>query len=142
MRRQPVLGNARIIDQSAFNHVPAHRTLQSAEDEKACDLPCQRSAHLAAGKKPEVRQQKDTTDQPAGEPVCPFPPEDELKARECHVMVAQTELGRLLVFGEECLPMRVRQRRQGADQRLPFDDGKAGMREPRHAADDKRDEHH
>jgi hypothetical protein len=33
--RQPVLRDARIVDQAALDHVPAHRALQAAEDEEA-----------------------------------------------------------------------------------------------------------
>ena len=50
-------------------------------------------------------------------------------------------LGRLLVLVEGLLPLRVVQRRQRADDRLPFDDRQARVREPRDAADDDHREH-
>ena len=46
--RKPVLRNARVVDQPALDHIPAHRTLQATEDEETENRGRQSAAQLAA----------------------------------------------------------------------------------------------
>ncbi len=56
-------------------------------------------------------------------------------------MVELAVLRDLLVFAELGRPGLLRDRRQHARDRLPFDDGQPRLRQPRRAADRERDDH-
>src|SRR5688572_8910336 len=71
-----------------------------------------------------------------------LPPEDPLEALERHVEVDQAEFRGGAVFGEERFPIRLRERRDRADEWLPLDDRQPGPRKARHAADDDDRENH
>jgi hypothetical protein len=116
--------------------------LQAAEDEEAEHLAGERSLEVAARQEIQVGQQEHYADEAAGKAVRPFPPEDELEAVQRHVVIDLLELRRLLVLGEKFQPVGLGKRRQGADQRLPFDDRQSRMRQPRHAADHHGEENH
>jgi hypothetical protein len=64
-------------------------------------------------------------DEAAKEAVEPLPEEDELELLEAHPLVDEFVLGNLLVGLEIGHPLVFRQRRQGAGDRLPLDDGEA-----------------
>jgi hypothetical protein len=66
---------------------------------------------------------------PPEEPVPILPPEDELELVESHPLVHELVFRRELVLLERLLPLLLGHRRQRADDRLPFDDGKARVRE-------------
>src|SRR5689334_7456866 len=70
-----------------------------------------------------------------------LPPEDALELFERHAAVDLLILGRLPVLLEGLMPLRLSERRYGADDRLPLDDRQAGMREARDAADHHHREH-
>src|SRR5213079_2391783 len=75
------------------------------------------------------------------QPVDVFPPEDALERIDRHVEVAMTEFGRFTVACERLFPLRIVQRRQRTHDRLPLDDRKPRMREPRDATYDHHREH-
>src|SRR5207244_4682175 len=89
----------------------------------------------------DERHEKDETDDPAEQPVQIFPPEDALEFRERYRGVDLPVFRRELVFGEGLLPLRVRQRRDRTDDRLPLGDRQSRMRQPRDTTDDDHCEH-
>src|SRR5205814_5370788 len=127
--------DARIVDKSALYHVPAHRPLQRSEREDADELPRQASCYPAPSDEPAERQQERDTDCAPEQAMKVLPPEDALERIERHAAVDLGVFGRGLILGECLAPLRSRERWKGADDRLPFADGQARMREPRHAAD-------
>jgi hypothetical protein len=141
VRRQPELRHARIVDEAALDHVPAHRALQRAQREDRGELPRVFARDQASRGEPDERDQEDDADRSAQQPVEVFPPEDALELGEAHSRVHLPVFGRLLILGERLLPLRGVERRQRPHDRLPFDDREAGMREPRDTADDDHREH-
>ena len=71
--------------------------------------------------------------------MAPFPPEDRLERSEGHAGVERVILRDGLVGIERLRPLRLGERRQRAGDRLPFDDRKPGLGEPRGAADQHHD---
>jgi hypothetical protein len=78
----------------------------------------------------------------AEHPMEIFPPEDALELLQRHAVVDLLEFRCLLIFFKDFQPVRLGQGRQRADQRLPFDDRQAGMRQAGDAADHQRGENH
>ncbi len=141
MRGEAKLRHAHVVDQAALHHVPAHRALQSAEDEDAEELPRVTGRNLAARGEPDERREKHETDQTAEEPVDVLPPEDALELGDRHRVIGQLVLRRLLVLLERLLPICVGERRNRADDRLPLDDRQARSGQTRDTADDDHREH-
>ncbi|MCZ7565359.1 MAG: hypothetical protein M5U08_17560 [Burkholderiales bacterium] len=141
MRGQPEVRHARIVDEPAHHHVPAHRALQAAEHEHAEELPGERPADPAANPEPDERDQEHDADQPAEQSVEVLPPEDAFELRQAHAPVDLKVLGRLPVFLEGRDPIGIGQRRQGAHDRLPLDDRQTGVGEPGDAPHDDHREH-
>jgi hypothetical protein len=70
------------------------------------------------------------------QPMKIFPPEDALELTDCHPAIDLLVFGGLLIAAERVLPLRIVQRRQCADDRLPLGDRQTRMGEPGDAADD------
>ena len=140
MRCEAELRDPRIVDEPALHHVPAHRALKRSEREDADELRRQTCRDPAPGDEPEQRQQERDSDRAPEQPMAVLPPEDALERVERHAAVDLAVFGRGLVLGEGLGPLRIGQRRQRADDRLPFGDGEARVREARHAADDNHGE--
>src|SRR6185312_13294448 len=84
MRREPVLTHFDAMGEAAFDHEPAERALQSAEDEKQRQFRPQRPSDPAADQEPQERQQEHDPDQPAPEPMKIFPEIDALELCQGH----------------------------------------------------------
>ncbi len=141
MRGEAELRHPRIVDEPALHHVPAHRALQPAEHEDAGEPPRMAGRNAAPGDEPQQRQQERRADHPAEQAVEILPPEDALERGQAHPLVHLLVLRRRLVLGEGLLPLRVGERRQRADDRLPLGDREPRVREASHAADDDHREH-
>jgi hypothetical protein len=83
---------------------------------------------VASYEEPQEGKEEGGADQPSEKPMPVFPPEDQLELVEAHALVDELILGCELILLERLLPLRVRHRRQRADDRLPFDDRQARMR--------------
>ena len=139
MRRQPILRDLGPLREAGGDHPPADRALQRAEAEDQPQPPLQLGTQHAAPQEEQERQQIDRADHAPEQPVAPFPPEDGLEFRKAHAGVEFAILRDGLVALERLRPLRLRQRRQRAGDRLPLDDRQAGFREPRGAADQHHD---
>ena len=133
MRGETQLRYARVVDEPALHHVPAERTLCAAEDEDRKQRPGITGRNAATDEKPQIRQQEGKTDCAPEQPMRVLPPEDALERVEAHVRVDLPVFGRGAILGENVSPVGIGQRRQRADDRLPFGDRQAGVREARHA---------
>jgi hypothetical protein len=71
-----------------------------------------------------------------------FPVENPLELIKRHLVVNLLVLGSFLVFIEGFFPFQLIQRWNDADNRLPFDDREAGMRQAGHAADNENGKDH
>src|SRR5262249_59572361 len=91
VRRETVLREARVVDETRLHHVPAHRALESAEDEDPRELPRQLARDPSARSEPHERQQEGGADETSEEPVYVLPPEDALEPVEVHVRVHLAE---------------------------------------------------
>ena len=89
----------------------------------------------------EKGQQENDADGAPEQPVKILPPENALELVERHPLVHMPVFGSGLVLAKNLFPVGLRQRRNGADQRLPFGHREAGVREPRHTADHHHDEY-
>ena len=132
MRREPIRAHARNIDQPAFNHVPAERALQTAEHEHDDQFGCQRAFDATADEKVKKRHQKDHANQPAEQTVRPLDIEYALELVQRHPGIYLLVLRSLLVFIEGLLPLGLAERRNGAHDRVPFDNRKSGAGQPCH----------
>ena len=61
--RQPHVAHARVVDQAALHHPPAHRPLEAAEQEDGYQPRQQRALDLAPDQEPEQRNEEGETDQ-------------------------------------------------------------------------------
>src|SRR6185503_15958876 len=111
------------------------RALEGAEAEDRREAPAQAGLDPAAPQEPEEREQEDCPDHAAEQSVRPLPPEDGLELAERHAAIEQLVLRDRFVLVELGLPRGLRQRRDRAADRLPLGDRKAGLGEPRRAAD-------
>jgi hypothetical protein len=131
--------------QPARHHPPADETLEPTEDEQAHARPRQAARKAAGKQQPDQRQGEGHAEEPAEQPVTPFPPEDRLEAGEGHVRIDHAILRDRAVAPEQIRPFRAAHRRQGAGYRLPIGDRKARSGQPRrpaehhHPAHDRRD---
>ena len=73
VRGQAELRHARIVDEAAFHHVPAHRALQAAQHEDAEELPRVAGRNVAPRDEPQERDEEDDADQPAEQPMRSIP---------------------------------------------------------------------
>ncbi len=92
------------------------------------------------------RHEERGADQPAEEPMRPFPPIDGLELVDAHAVLELGIFWDLLIGGEGFLPVGLAQRRDSAQDRLPLGDRQARIGEPGGAADqnhrhDQRGEH-
>jgi hypothetical protein len=142
MRGQAIVTDPRIVHQPALDHVPAHRSLQPAEDEDPQQLRHERRFDLAPQPEVEERQQEDDADQPPENAVPVLPEEDPLELVERHLVIDLLVFRRLLVFLEGLVPFRLIERRDDTDNRLPFDDRQAGMGQASDATDHQNGEDH
>ena len=65
MKSQPVVTNRNIICQPAFDHIPAHQTLEASQQEDRTEPEGKALAYLTADDKPQKRDQEDQPDHPA-----------------------------------------------------------------------------
>ncbi len=100
-----------------------------------------RAAQLAHEPEGQKRQRKGDADEAAEEAVRPFPPVDRLECLERHARVDDRVLGDRLVLVEREQPVGFVERRDGAQQRLPFGDREAAVGEAHGPADDDHAEH-
>ena len=140
VRGEPVLAYPWIVDQAALHHVPAHRTLQAAEEKNAGELPSQLAIDAPAREKIEKGREERHADRAAEQAMTILPPKDAFELVERHAAIHLPILGRELVPGESVLPLRVVQRRHGADDGLPLDDRQSRVREAGNPADDHHQE--
>src|SRR3990172_7635271 len=134
MSGEPVLAHARIVDEAAFHHIPTERALQSAEHENSTELPDVRAVKLSSQQEIQKRHQENKTDGATQQTMPVFPPENAFEILKAHAEVDLLVFGGLPVFLKCLLPCLLRERRQRADERLPFDDRQAGVREARDAS--------
>jgi hypothetical protein len=141
MRRQPVLADRDPVDQAAHHHVPAEHPLRRPERQQRQQPGRQHPVDPAGGPEAQERDHEGQPDHPPEQPVAPFPPVDHLELGEAHAGVDEAVLRDLPVFLELRQPLRLVQRRQRAEHRLPLGDRQAGLGEPRGAADDHDGDH-
>jgi hypothetical protein len=120
--RQPVLADIGALAEPAHHHVPAERALQPAQHEDAGQ-----AREHAFRDRPEDQEHREwneegDADEPAQESVRPFPPVDHLEFRKAHAAIDDLIFGDLPVFLEGLMPIRLAERRDGAEQRLPLGD--------------------
>ena len=125
MGRKPVLGHADPLRQPGRHHVPAKRTLKTAQDEQPGACPRQLPAQPSRRQEPHEGHKEGQTDEPAEEAVPPFPPVNGLELIKAHALVDQLVLWNLPVLVEFLFPDFSRQRRDCAGHRLPFGNGEA-----------------
>jgi hypothetical protein len=142
MRGQPIVTDARVVDQAALHHVPAHRSLQPPEHEHPQQLRNQRWRNPAPQQKVDEWQQEDQPDQTSENAVPVFPIEDALELCERHLVVNLLVFGGFLVFLEGLVPFGRIERRNDPDNRLPLDDRQAGMGQTCDATDYQNGEDH
>ncbi len=124
MRREPVLGHVRAVDQAGRYHPPADKALKTSKRQKTDQWQAQ--PLLDAPCEPEIgkRQGKDQPDGPRQQTMRPFPPEDGLELVQRHAAIDFLILRNALVKLEFFFPFGNRQGRDGAVDRLPFGDRK------------------
>ena len=141
MRRQPLLSHLDPARQPRTDHPPTDETLQTAERENPQHLPFQAARQHVPRPENDQRDKQREAEQPADQPVRPFPEEDRLEATEVHIGKQRLILRNLLVPVESLLPPVVREGRDHAGQRFPLGDRKPGLGQPRRAADDNHQQH-
>src|SRR3954451_5252842 len=135
MRSQSVLADMGIIDQTAFHHIPPHRSLQAAKQENSGKLKAQRAVDRLSRKEINKGNKKGNPDDAAQQAVEIFPPENSLELTKAHTQVHLFILRCLVIFFEKLVPILVAKRRNGPDNRLPFNNRKTRVREPRYSSD-------
>ena len=127
MRSEPQLRHTRVVDQTALHHVPAQCSLRSAEQENPEQHRRQtgRGRNLSACDEPQQRHDEREPYQAPEQAVDIFHPEDAFERVDAHATIDLQVFRRHLIFGKRLVPLRLRQRRQGADDGLPF-----GNRQP------------
>ena len=143
MRSEPQLRHSRVVDQTALDHVPAQCSLRSAEQENPEQHRRQtgRRWKLSACDEPQQRHDEGEPDQAPEQAVDIFHPEYAFERVDAHAAIYLQVLRRRLILGKRFVPLRLGQRRQCADDGLPFGDRQARMRQARHAADHDQGEH-
>ena len=144
VRGEAEVAHPGIVDEPALHHVPAERALQRrpAGTRRRASRQALPQAVLFAE---EVRSKAARKTTPIRRPSRRWTYSHQkmrLKPSRVDAEVHQPELGRLAVPGEQRLPVGLRERRERADERLPFDDRQARAGEPRDPAhhDDGEDE--
>src|SRR5258706_5237000 len=132
---QAEVADARIVDEAALHHGPAERALQSAENEDTEELQRDGSGEFSLYEKENIREKKYQADQSAKEAMGVLEPEDPLESCQRHFAEDFLELRGRAVLVEEQIPVRLRERRHDADERLPLGDREARFGQPRQAAD-------
>jgi hypothetical protein len=135
MKGEPVMADARPIDQPALDHQPAHGALQRAEREEREPTRGERPREIPCPPEQNEGNQEHRADRPRAEPMEVFPEEDLLELAERHAAPQLLVLRELPVAIEQLSPLRLVEGRHDAHQRPPVDDREAGMRQPRDAAD-------
>ena len=125
MRREPVLADIGAVDEAALHHVPADRALKSAEHEQADQSGQQRARDIAREPEHDEGHEEGGADQPAEKAMRPFPPIDGLEVLQAHAALDLGIFRDLLIGLEGLAPVRLAERRDRADDRLPFGDGEA-----------------
>ena len=82
MRGQPVLADGRVVDQAAFNHVPAEQTLESAKHEHRQVLRPFGAPDVSTPHEIDERHKENETDHATEDAVQVFQPEDALEVVE------------------------------------------------------------
>jgi hypothetical protein len=141
MECEAVLRHADAVREAGGHHPPAHRTERRSHSEDDPQPRAQRRLEGAAPQEKKERQQERGAHEPRQHAVRPFPPVDGLELIEAHACIALAVLRDLLVLVELGLPGRLIERRQHAGDRLPFNDGEAGLGEPGRAAHHHRHHH-
>ena len=132
------------ILEAGFDHVPAERALEPAEDQQPDHLPA-----VAPGNRPHRREAdephgEDESDQPSEKTVDELPPVNVLELGQGHARRAVD----LAIFrgrpikGEGVLPIGVGKRRDSAGNGVPLGDREAAFGEAGDAADDDHGEDH
>jgi hypothetical protein len=134
VRGQAVVADARLVDETARDHVPSQRSLQRPEHEYPGKTIREATVNLPAPPEPDERNEERKPDQPAEQAMEVLEPEDPLECLHAHALVDLPVFGRLAVLVEELLPVPVAQGRHDADEGLPLRNGQAGMGEARDAA--------
>ncbi len=141
MQRQPVLTDVDAFNETGFHHVPADDALHAAKSKNAKKLRAAAALQTAGQPEEDQRHRKRDADNPSQKAMAPFPPVDRLKLGKRHAVVHDVILRDLLILLEGREPIGVAQRRNGAEQRLPFRDRKAALGQTRRTADhDHRDD--
>ena len=138
MHRQAIMADVGALRQAGFDHPPADRALQSAQREQGRQPPAIAFRDRPLPGEPQQRQREGDADQSPEQPVHPLPEKDELELGQAHAPVDLPIFRNLLVQAERLHPLVMRQRRDGAADRLPL-----GNRQPRFGqARDAADHHH
>ena len=128
MERQPVLAHINPLRQAGRDHIPADEALQAAQKQKTHAPKLHASVKPALHPENEEGNGESKTDQTAKKAVPPLPPIDELEFFKAHAAIDELVFGDLPVFFEFDLPLRFGERRKYPGDKLPLDDGKAGIR--------------
>src|SRR5688572_14742818 len=128
MRGQPEVRYTRTVDQSTLHHQPAHHALHRSKPEQQQRTAQQRRREIPSPRKEREWNEEGQTDRSREQPVQVFPEEDELELFERHAGTPRI-VRKLLIEGERLPPLRVRERWNDAEQRIPIDDREPGQRE-------------
>jgi hypothetical protein len=121
--------------EAGLDHEPANCALQSdqrSDDEQRHD---EVPGYAACDQETEQRQHVGEANDTAELPMAPFPPVDRFERVEAHARIDELILRDRPILGERHLPVGVRQRRNGAQDRAPLGDGEAAPGQARRAAD-------
>ena len=80
MDREPLLCDLDPVDEARGNHPPADKALKPAKREQTDKLELQIPRQRAAQPEENKRQRDRKADDPAEQPMAPFPEENELEA--------------------------------------------------------------
>ena len=142
MGGKPGLAHIGLVHKPTFHHEPPQKALQSTQYEDSRQMEPQPSSYPAFDKEENKRQQKNHADCPSPQPMEVFKPENAFEFREAHPLVDFPVFREFLVFPKNVPPFFLTKRRQKAGDRLPLHHGKAGMSQPRHAAQNNHYENH
>lgn len=135
MKSEPVMTDARPIDQPALHHQPAYRSLRRAEGEERQRPGSERSREVARTPEEDERNHEHDADRARREAMEILPEKDLLEFAQAHSAPQLLVLRKLPVAIEHVVPLRVVERGDDAHQRLPVDDRETRMGQPRDAAD-------
>ncbi len=102
---QSILTDINPINQARRHHPPADKALQSAEYQSDHQSGLQPRLDTACSPERNHWHKEGNADEPAKQPVPPFPPEDELELVQAHPLVDQLVLGDLLILFKFLLPI-------------------------------------